>query len=160
MTQEVFDKAVELPVRESDGRTISEWTHKLQVAETIFRVENHGLAVLDWPPPFYTPFRTQMPSDINIKLFHKRKLPLPPSEAKLLFNGSPHWQLFDAQDPRLHSRLAEVDGTRLGQVEAFNRHLDSGAARNAQGSHGGERGRRDPRARGVVRLVGQDRDYG
>lgn len=61
-------------------------------------LHNDNLKIQDWPTPFYTPFRTQLPLDIEITLEHRKKLPLPPAGAKLLFDGNTHWQLFETED--------------------------------------------------------------
>ncbi len=71
---------------------------RLAIADVVVGLFNDNIRVRDWPTPFHAPFRTQRPLDIQINLEYTKKLPVPGPQAKLLFDGQNHWQLFEDGD--------------------------------------------------------------
>ena len=60
-----------------------------------FLLEAPGMQVEDWPHPFYTPFLSQLPADITIRVNRLKSLPPKPNPKNLLFDSTENlWHLY------------------------------------------------------------------
>ncbi len=67
---------------------------KFEFGGIVLELSLEGIQLSPWPYVFYMPYRSQKKPDLQIIARQEQNLPLPSSQAQLLFDGQTHWQLY------------------------------------------------------------------